>query len=98
MYLRNNQIFNYIIGFSLIIVNSFWVAICIHFLIVYHLHHTSFVSQIPDWVLIMNAVLGASGILVGIKVIQNKIIIPFGVLIQIALIIIGLLVQKLAIS
>jgi hypothetical protein len=51
----------------------------------------------PEWTLILNSVLGLFGILIGIKQILRKLTITKGIISSILLIVIGELIQLLAV-
>ena len=84
-----------IIGLLIIIINLFCIWFSLHFLYRYHFTEFNPTFYIPDWILIMNSILAIIGIVIGFKVINRKLSMKGALLIDIALIFIGLITQQL---
>ena len=84
-----------IIGILIILVNLFWIWFSLDLLYRYHFTEFNPTFYIPDWILTMNSLFAIFGIIIGFKVINRKLSIKRGLLIDITLIFIGLIIQQL---
>jgi len=79
---------NLVTGLTLIIVNLYWIWDNLYLLYLYHFTGMLFLFMYPDWVLLLNSVLGLIGFFIGIRVIRLKTKIKQGILID-SLILLG---------
>ena len=82
-------------GLVLILINAYWIYYNVHFYYLYHYTGILFLFKIPDWVLILNTTLGIVGIVIGISIIKQKLKARKGVIIDLALIISGILIENI---
>lgn len=80
-----------IVGIVFISISLFWIWEQIHLWYLYHHSNILFYYIIPNWVLLLNLIVGAGGVYIGTRIIQHSIQIKRGILIGIILIAISLL-------
>ncbi len=84
-----------IIGLIVILVNSFWTWFSLDLLYKYHFTEFHPTFYIPNWILIMNSIFATIGIVIGLKLIREKINIKTALLTDFTLILIGLTIQQI---
>jgi len=80
---------NLITGLIILLINAYWIWNNLYLLYLYHYSSVLFLIMFPDWTLILNAVLGLIGTLIGIKVIRKKMKIKQGILTDLLILLIG---------
>ena len=81
---------NLIIGIILIIVNILWTYNFAYFLYSYHFREgILWLIMYPDWVLIVNILIGIIGVVLGVRLIKNKLKLITCLLIDIPMLIFG---------
>ena len=86
---KSNKI-NLIIGIILIIVNLLWTYHFAYFLYAYHfIEGILWLFMYPDWLLIVNILIGIIGIVLGVRLIKNKLKLITCLLIDIPMLIFG---------
>jgi len=80
---------NLIIGILIILLNLYWIYDNVNLYYLYHYTQIDFFIMIPDWVLLINTILGAIGIFIGARVILQKITIKKAIKIELVLILFG---------
>ena len=73
---------NLITGLILLFINAYWIWDNLYLLYLYHYSSILFSIMFPDWILIVNAILGLFGVIIGFKVIRKKMKIRKGILID----------------
>jgi hypothetical protein len=86
-----------ITGLIIILINTYWIWDNLYLLYQYNYSGLLWLFMYPEWTLILNSVLGLFGILIGIKQILRKLTITKGIISSILLIVIGELIQLLAV-
>ena len=84
-----------IIGLIVILVNSFWTWFSLYLLYKYHFTEFHPTFYIPNWILTMNSIFAIIGIIIGLKLLREKITIKLALLTDFILILIGLLIQQI---
>ncbi len=84
-----------IIGLIIILVNLFWTWFSLELLYKYHFTEFHPTFYIPNWILIMNSIFAIIGIVIGLKLIREKINIKTALLTDFTLILIGLTIQQI---
>jgi len=84
---------NIIIGSIMLIINFLWTAEFIYLFYGYHFTGKLWLYMYPDWVLILNLIIGLIGIFLSVYLIISKIGIKKALIIDIPILIIGLLIS-----
>lgn len=82
---------NNIIGIIILIVNVIWTGHWIWLFYGYHFTEILWFYMYPDWILILNMIIGLIGITIGIRLIMNKIVIKKAIMIEISIMIFAFL-------
>ncbi len=67
----NKTNWNLITGLIIIIVNLYWIWDNLYLMYLYYYSGMLFMLMYPDWLLILNAIFGMIGLLIGTKVIRK---------------------------
>ena len=81
------------IGILLNVINISWIIFNLILLYQYHFTSIMFFYRVPDWVLILQTILCVINTLFAIKLIQNRVTISKGVIINVILLAIGLITE-----
>jgi len=84
-----------IIGWILIGINSIWLINNLYWLYMYNFTGILWLFMIPNWILLLNAILSSIGIYLGNRVRRNSLSIFLGILFCICLILVGMSIQYL---
>jgi len=84
-----------IAGLVIILINLYWVLDNLFRLYAQNSKLVFYMFPYPDWVLILNSIIGLIGLWIGIKVMRQKIKIKYGALISISLLVAGGLIKFL---
>jgi hypothetical protein len=84
---------NKIIGIILLIVNLTWTGHWIWLFYGYYFTGILWLYMIPDWMLILNMIIGLIGIFIGIKLINKKIKIKSALIINLPLLFFGFFIS-----
>ena len=83
-----------IIGWILLIINIIWTIRSAQFLYFYHCSTgILYMFMIPDWILVLNVIIGMIGIYIGLRMIKKKLVIGIWGMIDLALLIVGGVVE-----
>lgn len=82
---------NKIIGIIILIVNVIWTGHWIWVFYGYHFTNILWFYMYPDWILILNMIIGLIGIAIGIQLIKDKIVIKKAIVIGIPILILAFL-------
>jgi len=86
---------NLIVGLIIIAVNLYWIWDNLFLMYQYPFTGILWLFMYPDWVLILNAILGLLGILIGINLVRQRMKIKYAILINGLLLIFGALIKLL---
>lgn len=92
---KKEKLTSLIVGLVIILINLYWIWDNSFMLYAYYSTAVLYMFRYPDWVLILNSVLGLIGLWIGIKVIRQKIKIKFGTFISFSILVVGGLVKFL---
>lgn len=84
---------NLIVGLIIIAVNLYWIWDNLFLMYQYPFTGILWLFMYPDWVLILNAILGLLGILIGINLVRQRMKIKYAILINGLLLIFGALIK-----
>lgn len=84
---------NLIFGLIIIVVNLYWIWDNLYLLYQYRFTGILWLFMYPDWVLILNAILGLIGILIGINLVRQRMKIKYAILINGILLIFGAFIK-----
>jgi hypothetical protein len=84
---------NLIVGLIIIAVNLYWIWDNLFLMYQYRFTGILWLFMYPDWVLILNAILGLLGILIGINLVRQRMKIKYAILINGLLLIFGALIK-----
>ena len=84
---------NLITGLIITLINLYWIWYSLRLLYLYHYSNILFLIMIPDWLLILNSILGLVGIFIGLSIIRQKIMIKKGILIDLLIFLTGISLQ-----
>jgi len=82
---------NKIIGIIILILNLIWTGHWIWLFYGYHFTDILWFYMYPDWILTLNITIGLIGIIIGIRLIKNKIVIKKALLIEIPILVLAFL-------
>lgn len=85
---------NLIIGWIIVAINLYWIWDNLFLMYQYRYSGVLWMFMYPDWVLILNAVLGLLGIYIGINLIRQRMKIKYAILINGLLFIFGALIKS----
>ena len=88
---------NLIIGLFVIIFNTYLIFDSLYLIYLYHFTSILFMFMYPDWVLVLNAILGLLGIFIGWKILNRKLRIIKWFLIDFFAILTGFVIKTLII-
>lgn len=94
---RTRMKVNQVVGLIIAGLNLFGTAHWLWLLYAYHFAPIFWFFMYPDWVLLMNSAIGLTGIYIGIRLFRNQISLIFSILIEMAILSIGLLITSLII-
>jgi len=80
---------NKIIGIIILILNLIWTGHWIWLFYGYHFTDILWFYMYPDWILTLNITIGLIGIIIGIRLIKNKIAIKKALLIEIPILVLA---------
>ena len=80
---------NLIVGIILIIINVLWTSNFAYFFFAYRLKNVLWLVMYPDWVLIVNILIGIIGIVLGVLLMKNQLKLRTCLLIDIPILILG---------
>lgn len=81
-----------IVGFMIIILNILWTGYWIWLFYGYHFTSILWFFMYPDWILILNILIGLIGIYLGYRLVKNRISILMALIIDIPIFILGLII------
>ena len=84
-----------IIGSILFFANGYWIIDSLHIFYLYRFTDVSFLYQIPEWILAIFIVFGSAGIFIALNIFRGDWKIKKGVIINLALCILGLVIENL---
>lgn len=90
---RKRKKWNLIIGWIIVAINLYWIWDNLFLMYQYRYAGVLWMFMYPDWVLILNAVLGLIGICIGINLIRQGMKIKYAILINGLLFIFGALIK-----
>lgn len=93
----NKNNWNLIVGLIIIAVNLYWIWDNLYLMYQYRIAGILWLFMYPDWVLILNAIFGLIGILIGTNLIRQKMKIKNAILINGLLLISGALIKSIII-
>jgi hypothetical protein len=93
----NKNKWNLIVGLIIIAVNLYWIWDNLYLMYQYRITGILWLFMYPDWVLILNAIFGLIGILIGTNLFRQKMKIKNAVLINGLLLISGALIKSIII-
>ena len=93
----NKNKWNLLVGLIIIAVNLYWIWDNLYLMYQYRIAGILWLFMYPDWVLILNAIFGLVGILIGTNLIRQKMKIKNAVLINGLLLISGALIKSIII-
>jgi len=79
-----------IVGIAIILINIFWMFHHLRYLYLYQNPDIFWFYMYPNWYLILNSFIGLIGIIIGIRVYQERLKIIYGIFITVLLIGAGL--------
>ena len=82
-----------ITGLIIIVCNLFWIWIHLNLFYLYNYAEILIFMPYPNWILILNSIIGIVGVCLGLSVIRKKIKIKLGILINIIIILTGALFE-----
>ncbi len=85
---------NLIIGWIIVAINLYWIWDNLFLMYQYRYSGVLWLFMYPDWVLILNAVLGLIGIYIGINLIRQRMKIKYAILLNGLLFIFGALIKS----
>jgi len=85
---------NLIIGWIIVAINLYWIWDNLFLMYQYRYSGVLWMFMYPDWVLILNAVLGLIGIYIGINLIRQRMKIKYAILLNGLLFIFGALIKS----
>jgi hypothetical protein len=92
--IEHKKIWRLIAGSVMILIHAYWIYYSIHLLYQYHFTGVLFKFMIPDWILLLNTILGLVGLTTGIGIVAEKIKTRNGVLIGLGLLLTGSFIQN----
>jgi len=84
---------NLIIGWIIVAINLYWIWDNLFLMYQYRYSGVLWMFMYPDWVLVLNAVLGLIGVYIGINLIRQRMKIKYAILINGLLFIFGALIK-----
>jgi len=80
---------NKIIGIFILLINIIWTGHWIWLFYGYHFSGNLYLFMYPDWILISNTIFGLIGIIIGMRLMKDGILIKTALLIEIPKFIVG---------
>jgi hypothetical protein len=80
-----------LVGTCMILINLLWLFFWGKLFYEYHFTKILFVYMYPDWIVITNLTIGLIGLLIGVRLIKNRVIIWKAILFDILILLIGTL-------
>lgn len=85
---------NLIIGWIIVAINLYWIWDNLFLMYRYRYTGVLWMFMYPDWVLVLNAILGLIGIYIGTRLIRQRMKIKYAILINALLFIFGGLIKS----
>lgn len=84
---------NLIIGLIIAVVNVLWAAYWFRLFIAYHFTNILWFYMYPDWILVLNILIGFIGIYIGYNLIKSKLPLVVALFIDITILTLGLIIS-----
>lgn len=89
----DRQKWNLMIGWIIVAINLYWIWDNLFLMYQYSYAGVLWMFMYPDWVLILNAVLGLIGIYIGVNLIRQRMKLKYAIIINGFLFIFGVLIK-----
>ncbi len=84
---------NHIVGVIILLINLCWIYFWAELFYEYHFTNILFLIMLPNWLLVLEMIIGILGILVGMQLICNKLKMKYAIPMAVVLWLIGIGVE-----